>query len=287
MHAVIVGYGYSGFFLAQELIRAKLQGIALSRHYDPLLSVDGMPHLSIDIGQTPLPSDLEDIVLYYFVPPPATGQSDTLLTRFLQQLVPQQLQRVIYCSSSGVYGDHQGAWIDETAKLEICHDRQRRRRHAEQSWQHFCEQHDIPLVILRTAGIYGPGRIPLTACAQQNPVLSPHEAPFINHIYVHDLARVATCFARHSAPSGFFNLADGKPAPMGQMQQKLAALLHYPAAAEQSFATVWEQASPMKREFMQANKRLCIRKLCAALPDFTPTELETALHQSLQKEWSL
>jgi nucleoside-diphosphate-sugar epimerase len=80
-------------------------------------------------------------------------------------------------STTGVYGDCKGAWIDESTPLNPTADRAFRRADAEQQVQQFCQQLNIPLVILRVAGIYGPGKIPLARIKSRQPIVNKQDSP--------------------------------------------------------------------------------------------------------------
>jgi len=255
---VLVGFGYTALFLAKLLVQEKHQVLAISRKKPDLLP-NGILHLSIDIANTPLPIRADDI-LYYFVPPLAQYNEDELIKKCLHQL-PQAPKKIIYIGSSGVYGQQNGDWVDEDSTCHIETPRQQQRMSAEQYLENYCQQHQIPCARLRTAGIYGPKRIPQEAVLNQTPIISTHEAPFINHIYVKDLAKILSYLGTSVNFHGVVNVADGHPQPMGTLQNLLAKILDYPQAPQQSFASIWEHASEMKKEFMCQNKRLNISVL--------------------------
>lgn len=261
MHHLILGHGYCGHYLAQYLTNHQQSVTAVSRHNTFHLD---SPHFNIithDLNQAFTWSET-DTFLYYFIPPPNQGIQDDLLAQFIAQS-HLKVSKVIYCSSSGVYGDQQGQWIDEQAHCHVQYERQRRRLDAEQQWQQFCLKHAIPCLILRVAGIYGPQRLPIEAARQGLALIHPDESPFSNHIYVEDLAAIIASLGQ--CAQGVFNVADGQPQLMGSLQHLTAKYLGLPTAPYQPFAEVWQQASSMKREFMSASKRLHIGKLQASL----------------------
>jgi nucleoside-diphosphate-sugar epimerase len=276
MHHLIIGYGYCGFYLASHLLKQGQAVTVLSRHQNPAFLLLPLNYLIQDIS-TALTWSEPETVLYYFVPPTSQGQTDTLLQQFISQS-SLKLKKVVYCSSTAVYGDHQGAWVDEQALCHLHYSRQYSRLDAEKQWQDYCAQHSIDCIILRAAGIYGPQRLPVEAARHQSPLIHPEEAPFSNHIYVEDLAKITAQLALHSNASGLYNLADGQPQKMGTLQSLTAKALQIQPAPYASFKRIWEQASPMKREFMSASKRLSINALQQALP---PTLSLTSLEEGV------
>lgn len=278
MHHLIIGYGYSAYYLARWLTNEGQSVTAVSRTLTLPVSSPYFTHSSEDISQG-FTWNAANTCLYYFVPPADEGETDTLLAQFIKH-AKLNLTKVVYCSSSGVYGDHQGQWITEDAACHIVHDRQRRRLDAEQQWQLFCQQRKLPCLIVRVAGIYGPQRLPITAAKAASPLIIAEEAPFSNHIYVADLAKIIALLAAQS--TGIFTIADGQPQKMGSLQCLTAEALALPAAPFASFKHIWQEASPMKREFMAASKRLDIHKLQNALPTLELTSLAAGVHLSVK-----
>ncbi|KTD47162.1 NAD-dependent epimerase/dehydratase [Legionella rubrilucens] len=282
MKHLIIGYGYCGHYLAKHLLAQGHDVAALSRS-QTLPPLPGLKHLNHDIKQG-LSWPLQDTVLYYFIPPSSDGTEDKLLEQFLLH-AHLSVSKVLYCSTSGVYGDHQGAWIDEQAPCLGQSPRQMRRLDAERQWQAFCQQHAIPCLILRLAGIYGPHRLPTASALEQSPLINPDEAPFSNHIYVRDLVNILAALGETINQSLILNIADGEPNKMGELQRLTAEISHLPPAPYLPFTQIWQAASEMKREFMQASKRLLINRLQTTLPQIMPlTPLREAITESLKDE---
>jgi len=275
MKHLIIGYGYCGYHLANHLRQQDQTVITVSRHLDDSLRLPSVTHL-VQNALSPLPDDDENYTLYYLIPPPSDGLEDTILRQFLSMNTLKPA-KVVYFGSSAVYGDQQGRWVDEQSPCQPGNDRQQRRLDAETQWKNYCEQRAINCILLRVAGIYGPKRLPEQAARNQTALIREDEAPFSNHIYVHDLVKIA---ARLST-AGVFNVADGQPNRMGTLQQQVALACQLPLAPSQRFTQVWQEASPMKREFMQSSKRLSIAALQQALPDFQFTSLIEGIKDSL------
>lgn len=280
MHHLILGYGYCGFYLAQHLLKQHGEVTAVSRHYDPALYLPGLQHVAGDLLDLDI-EQKEELTVYYLIPPPPSGDYDSLLQDFLSttSLKPT---KIVYFGSSAVYGNHQGKWVGERAKCRIQHDRQLRRLDAEQQWKRFARKNKAAYVLLRIAGIYGPNRLPIEAARSQSPLLFPQQAPYINHILVTDLVKIASQLAAKSNVQGIFNIADGHPKKMGALQQLVAHHLDYPAASFQAWNEIWETASDMKREIMQSSRRLSIELLKKELGnDLVFTPMTAGILQSL------
>lgn len=266
MNHLILGYGYCGFYLAKQLLQQGQSVTAISRELNPLFVLEGLKHIATDIiDYCPSQlSDTSDTIVYYMIPPPSHGIDDSLLNAFLQSTSIKPA-KVIYFGSSGVYGDHQGKLVNEQTSCHLHYDRQYRRLDAEKQWQDFCQHHAIDCVILRVAGIYGPGRLPIDKAQAQSAIINRNQAPLSNHIYVNDLSHIAVLLALHSKAKGIYNIADNQPKVMGTLQQYVATHLGLPKAPTQSFEQAWQEASPMKREFMRASKQLSIDRLQSTL----------------------
>lgn len=282
MKHLILGYGYCGFHLAQLLLHQKQDVIAVSRNLNPHFSLPSLVHLKHDLNK-PFQWDYSDTIIYYLTPPSSEGDTDVLLKKFLQSS-RIKAKKIIYFGSSAVYGDHQGAWINEESECLISNSRQRRRLDAELQWRTYCDGLSLDYVLLRISGIYGPNRIPIDAAKNQTSLILQTQAPFTNHIFVKDLVSIAWLMSQKpTLHSPIFNISDGDPKPMGTLQELVAKALHYEPASRSSFAQAYIAASTMKKEFMDNSKRLSIEKLKSFLGDSLHlTDLPNGVLLSLQ-----
>ena len=165
----------------------------------------------------------------------------------------EDLQWLCYYSTVGVYGDFQGAWIDESAPLVPRNDRSDRRVLAEQAWRDYAAERGVKLAILRLAGIYGPGRSTFDKLADGTArrVIKPGQV--FNRIHVEDIARI-TMLAATARLDGTFNLADDEPAPPQDLVTFASGLMGIEPPAEIAFEDA--QFTPMQRSFYADNKRV-------------------------------
>ncbi len=195
-------------------------------------------------------------VLYYLIPPQGSGRSDQRSARFLRTIMPViKTKRVILISTTGVYGDYGGQWIDETAALRPKAERAFRRIDAENKWRDWSERAKIPLTILRVAGLYGPHRLPLSKLQKAEPVLSRSESPWSNRIYSKDL--VAICYrAANSAFTGVLNAVDGNPSTMTDYFFQVADAMGLPRPPEISFNEAEKRLSPGMLSYLRESKKI-------------------------------
>ncbi len=191
--------------------------------------------------------------------PPGEG-GDPAFARFARQIAAApDLQRILYLSSVGVYGDRGGAWVEETSPPAPSSPRGRRRLLAEGQWRAFGEERGVPVDILRLAGIYGPGRNALVKlrAGEARRVVKPGQ--IFNRIHVEDLAEIARRFIEAGGPGAIWNVADEEPAPPQDVVAFAANLLGLTPPPEEAFETA--SLSLMTRSFYGDNRRVSVDKL--------------------------
>lgn len=159
-----------------------------------------------------------------------------------------------YLSTTGIYGDHGGGWVDETTPLSPNLARSRRRALADQAWQDLAREHNLPVHIFRLAGIYGPGRSPLdnvrAGTAQR--ILRPGQV--FSRIHVEDIATVLQASIKRPHPGRIYNVCDNEPAEPAEVVSFACQLL----GVDPPPLIPYDQAelSPMARTFWADNKRV-------------------------------
>lgn len=214
---LIVGCGYIGRRVAQRLSGEKYRvtGCVRSATGAAALMDAGITALQADLDRGvphSLPGGFEDV--FYFAPPPRDGDTDTRMASFLQALDAGSVRRIVYISTSAVYGDCQGAWIDESQVTEPTTGRGRRRLDAEQQLTAWCDRHGVQWTILRVPGIYGPGKLPLARLEKGLPVLREADAPYTNRIHGDDLAMICVAAMQADSCNTVYNVSDGHPSNM-------------------------------------------------------------------------
>ncbi len=195
--------------------------------------------------------------IYYFAPPPSGGETDPRMTGFLRGLRSDSPpRRIVYISTSAVYGDCQGAWITEAQPLHPATPRGRRRLDAERQLMAWCGETGCEWVLLRVPGIYGPGKLPLERLRQGLPVLREADAPYTNRIHVDDLA--AICVAAMASRHGntVYNVSDGHPSNMTDYFFRVADAAGLPRPAEVSREEARHVLSPGMLSFLNDSRRM-------------------------------
>ena len=182
--------------------------------------------------------------------PNETG--DPVLTDIADKIAARrdQFQWVGYLSTTGVYGDHQGSWVDEDTLLNPATKRGQLRVKAEQAWQAM----DLPLQIFRLAGIYGPGRGPFVKLRQGTARRIIKANQVFSRIHVDDIAQILSASIAKPNTGAIYNVCDNLAAPPEDVIAYAALILGVPIPKDEAF----EQAemTPMARSFYSESKRV-------------------------------
>ncbi len=172
--------------------------------------------------------------------------------RTLSAIAPD-LRWVGYLSTVGVYGNHDGAWVDEETPAAPTSERSRQRVRAEAEWLTLGEASGLPVAIFRLSGIYGPGRNGLIAASEGRSRRLVKPGQVFNRIHIDDIATAVTKAATIEA-RGVFNVTDDEPAPPQDVVAFAHTLLGTDPPPEVDFATA--DLTPMARSFYGENKRV-------------------------------
>ncbi|MEO1555735.1 MAG: SDR family oxidoreductase [Pseudomonadota bacterium] len=156
-----------------------------------------------------------------------------------------------YLSTTGVYGDHQGGWVDESAALTPATTRGQWRVEAEAAWAAIP---GLPLHIFRLAGIYGPGRGPFAKVRSGTARRIIKDGQVFSRIHVDDIAQVVAASIARPNPGAIYNVCDNDPAPPQDVIGHAAELLGLPMPPALDFETA--EMTPMARSFYAESKRV-------------------------------
>lgn len=185
-------------------------------------------------GAVPLPGDLDDRAslsriaglgdaVLHLAPPPDTGVRDTRTGNLLSTLSMGTLpRRLVYISTSGVYGDCAGAMVSETHPLHPQTLRAQRRADAERLIRRWAARNRVTASILRVPGIYAPDRLPLHRLQHGTPCIVDNEDSYTNHIHADDLARIIVAALRGGSACRAYNASDDSQMKMGEFLDSIA-----------------------------------------------------------------
>jgi len=187
------------------------------------------------------------------IPPDEAG--DAVLDRHGADIATlPRLTWLGYLSTTGVYGDRAGGWVDERSELRPSGMRGRRRVAAEAGWRELWRRRGVPVHIFRLAGIYGPGRAPFAALRAGTAQRIDKPGQVFSRIHVDDLASVLIASIARPRPGAIYNVCDDEPAAPDSVIAHAASLLGLPAPPLVPFAAAG--LSPMARSFYDDNKRV-------------------------------
>jgi len=159
-----------------------------------------------------------------------------------------------YLSTTGVYGDRAGGWVDETSELRPSGERGRRRVAAEAGWLSLWRDHGLPVHVFRLAGIYGPGRSAFDSLRSGRAQRIDKPGQVFSRIHVDDIAAVLWASMRRPNPGTIYNVCDDDPAPPAEVIEHAARLLNITPPPLVPFAEA--KLSDMARSFYADNKRV-------------------------------
>ncbi len=246
------GHGYSARALAERLLPEGWEIIGTTRTAEKAEAI-------ADTGVTPLVWPGTNIahhlknasaLLISAAPGP---DGDPVLAELRDEIsgIASELSWVGYLSTTGVYGDHGGDWVDEGTPLAPSTTRGQARVDAEAEWQAIP---NLPLHIFRLAGIYGPGRGPFAKVRAGTARRIIKKGQVFSRIHVEDIAQVLEASLRRPNPGAVYNLCDDDPAPPQDVIGYAAELLSLPLPPAEAFETA--EMSPMARSFYAESKKV-------------------------------
>ena len=257
-----------------DVARRALRGLASRYATTALVRSDrtGLETVRTVHGDLDRPDSLAPLagaaeVVLHTAPPEETGTRDERTRSLVAALSGAAMlpRRVVYLSTSGVYGDCRGERVDETRTPAPQSDRARRRLDAEQTLAKWGERRRIEIVILRAPGIYAADRLPLERLRKRTPVLRAEDDGYTNHVHADDLAAIAVRALEADAPAGVYNAADDSELKMGDWFDLVAdrfGLSRPPRIARVDAETAMP---PALLSFMRESRRLDNRRMKSAL----------------------
>jgi nucleoside-diphosphate-sugar epimerase len=246
------GHGYSAQALGRLLLPRGWRVIGTTRSEDKADAVlQGGTELRIWPGDDIIPA--LDAATHLLVSAGPNDAGDPVLTELRDEIAKRagQFAWVGYLSTTGVYGDHQGNWVDENTPLTPATKRGIARMKAEAAWSAI---DGLPLHIFRLAGIYGPGRGPFAKVRNGTARRIIKKGQVFSRTHVADIARVLEASIKRPNPGAAYNVCDNDPAPPEDVIGYAAELLGMPVPLAVDFETA--DMTPMARSFYAESKKV-------------------------------
>ncbi|MBL8520203.1 MAG: NAD(P)H-binding protein [Betaproteobacteria bacterium] len=263
---LIVGLGDTGLRVAR-MLRGRYRVVALVRKPGRARFARrlGIEVLRGDLGRprslhgiAALAASVHGLRVCHLAPPPSRGRRDVHTRNLLQalDLVPRGSCRLVYVSTSGVYGDCAGDWVDESRPCRPQSDRAVRRMDAESTLLRWGRRRGARVAILRAPGIVSDQRLPLQRLQRGTPALAAAEDVYVNHIHVEDLARAMIAALRRARAGRVFNCVDDAPVRMAGYFDQVARRAGLPLPPRVSRAKAQATLPPVLYSFMRESRRL-------------------------------
>ena len=258
---LILGCGYTGQFLSKKLISKGWQVFGTTRsevNFKKLQKIKIQPIFWNDFPALENVLEQECSVLSCIGP---QGLIDDGLSK-IEKLLKTENARVNwlgYVSSTGVYGDRQGKWVDEESKLDTITIQGKARAMAEKCWLEFSKEVNIPMFIFRAGGIYGPDRSIFDRIKAGNvqKIIKPNQ--YFNRIHVDDLSGALGAGLESPQLAGTYNIVDDLPTSGARVLDEASRMLDIPFFPEVSFSDA--NLSEMAQSFYLESKRVSNKKL--------------------------
>jgi nucleoside-diphosphate-sugar epimerase len=255
---LIIGCGDVGLRIVSRLAtRFRLIALTSTPARSPLLRAAGVVPIVGDLDQRASLYRLQGLAerVIHLAPPGNTGARDTRTRHLVAALAGGPL-RAVYISTTGVYGDHAGRRIDETARVRPTNDRAVRRVDAERLMRS-----RLRAAVLRVPGIYAHDRLPLDRLRQNLPALADADDVYTNHIHADDLARITIAALVRGTAARVYNACDDDEMKMAEYFDAVADAYGLPHPPRLPRAALKAAVSPMMYSFMTESRRLANRRI--------------------------
>ncbi|MBU3595337.1 SDR family oxidoreductase [Polynucleobacter sp. 86C-FISCH] len=263
---LIIGCGDIGLRVAKQLSRSHRVFALTSQQnrFQELREVGAIPIL----GNLDQPESLWRLAglaqtVIHLAPPQNSGNRDCR-TRNLVRILAQgsnAVRRLIYISTTGVYGDHRGAKVSEITPVNPQSERAKRRVDAERVLRLWGPANGVAVTILRVPGIYAADRLPIERLESKTPALVAEEDAYSNHIQSDDLARLVCAAVYHGKPQRIINACDGGETKMGDYFDEVADAFGLQRPARLPGKELQKIVSPMLWSFMRESRRVTNARL--------------------------
>lgn len=257
-HLFCFGFGYTAGFLSEALMLHdwKISGTTTGARKRDFLRKNNVDAWLFDRSR-PIadpPETLEDVTHILLSIPPNNDGDPVYNVHGMDLAALKNLEWVGYLSTTGVYGDQDGNWVDERTPPAPSSRRGSSRLKAEEQWQSLCLHEGLPLHIFRLAGIYGPGRSAIDAVRSGTATCIDKPGHAFNRIHVEDIVQTLIASMNKPHPGSIYNLADDAPSPSYEVIRLACNLLGQEVPPLIPFNQA--EMPPIVRSFYKDNKRV-------------------------------
>jgi len=259
MNLLIAGCGDVGSKVAKIAVQQGMAVTAFARSGDRAAALQGITLLtgSLDDQDHPPLLPTKGVEVIYLIPPPGGGIRDSRVSTFLQNIKEgDEPSKIVYLSTTSVYGDCGDRLIDETWPVNPANHTARRRCDAEEQFRAWCAVRHIPLIILRVSGIYGPGRLPLQRIQNREPLLDATISGYTNRIHSEDLAEICLKALERGDDGDIFNVSDNEISKMNDYFNLITDMLGVERLPQVGLDEARRVMSPLMFGYMTESRRI-------------------------------
>lgn len=283
MRTVIFGCGDVGRRIVSQLVKIDVKANTIVGLVNSIASQRKAAQLNVDANMIDLDMALYNEIncchqanVYYTIAPQKSGVEDLRTNAALAVFESNDITptKVVLISTTGVYGDCDGEWVNESSETRPQTDRGKRRLSSERQWLEWGAKNKVAVSILRAPGIYANSRIPKSRIEKRIPVVSENECGFTNRIHADDLARACITAMQKAEHGAIYNATDGKPGKISEYLQAAAKVLELPALPEISMQQAQQELSSGMLSYLSESRKISNQKLLTELefellyPDF-------------------
>jgi nucleoside-diphosphate-sugar epimerase len=276
------GFGYTAKILIPHLTQAGFTAVGTSRTPSTATLMNTSPIQLFDFHSVDIEKYLSQCSHLLISIPPSQSGNDIVLLNYADLILKYsaQIKWIGYLSSTGVYGNHNGEWVNEHSACNPLGNNAIHRLAAESEWMAYAEKYQLPLHVFRLAGIYGTGRNALARILNEKKHSVYKEGHVFSRIHVEDIANVLMASITSPHSLSIYNVADNEPAPAHLVDEYAATLLGITPLPRVAFSDA--TMSTMEREFYASNRRVSNMKI---KNDLAITLKYPSYREGLKKIW--
>ncbi|MGQ3889278.1 SDR family oxidoreductase [Legionella sp. CNM-1927-20] len=261
----IFGFGYTAQFLANALINRNFKVIGTTRNKQKISIHTQSVYSLINYHFDEISAYLKEATHLLISIPPVTPLGDPVLSDFSDLIKDNShhLKWLGYLSSTSVYGDHQGSWVNEESACLAQDAQSTLRLNAEEAWMAFARQYQLPLHIFRLAGIYGPGRNAISRIKAGKKLSIYKSGQFFSRIHVSDIVSILLASLEYPKSYSIYNVADDRPIASHVIDEYACTLLNQAPLPLIDYGDAI--LSPQETHFYNNNRRVSNTKVKSEL----------------------
>ena len=256
---IIFGYGYVSKFLIQQLRDLNWTIYCTSRKINLEKPVKDGNVTVINFLDPKLPSIIKSSNICLSAVPPGAEIIDPVLKIYSDIISKGSFEWIGYLSSTSVYGDHKGAWVNEDTECKPGNEKSKIRFSAEQQWLNLYLTYKLPVHILRLSGIYGPNRNCLEQIKNGKSFTIIKKWQYFSRVHIADICMATITSIKHPTSGEIYNISDDEPAPINIVQQFGASILNKNTLNEIPFES--SDLSAQAKVFFNDNKKISSQKI--------------------------